>query len=254
MTGRSLWMIVCLLGCVGVTGPAFAQTVQSRCADCHFARPDAPGARHLSDWDNSAHGRNVTGCETCHGGNPTTFEPFQAHQGILHFSNPASPVARANLPATCGKCHSGPFVAFQKSQHYELVRAGNREAPTCVTCHDETAAYLLSPKQLEGRCASCHGAGKVAPKTDFASEGRLMLEGIRDARALLKEANSFIRRISNKGRRAEMEAAAQQAAVPLVEATNAGHAFVFDGLQERLTVARQRIAALFERLANSDQR
>lgn len=177
----SLWMTVSLLGCVGVTGPAFAQIQQSRCADCHFARPDAPGARHLSNWELSVHGRNAIGCETCHGGNPTTFEPFQAHQGILRFSNPASPVARANLPATCGKCHSGPFVAFQKSRHYELVRAGNRDAPTCVTCHDEVGAFLLSPKQLEGRCASCHGADKIAPRTEFAPEGRLMLEGIRDA-------------------------------------------------------------------------
>jgi len=52
---------------------------------------------------------------------------LQAHQGILHANNPASPVTRVNLPGTCGKCHAGPFAAFQKSRHYELVRGGNRE-------------------------------------------------------------------------------------------------------------------------------
>lgn len=254
MIVRSLWAGVCVVAALAAAGPAAAQTSQSRCADCHFSRPDAPGARHLSDWDLSAHGRGNLGCESCHGGNPTTFEPFLAHQGILNSSNPASPVATANLPATCGKCHAGPFVAFQKSRHYALVRGGSREAPTCATCHGDVAATLLSPKHFENRCASCHGAGKVAPNTDHPPQGRMLLEGIRDARAMLKEANSFISRVSDKERRAQLEAASQQAAVPLAEATDAGHAFVFDGLRERLAVARQRIAALYERLLNPSPR
>jgi hypothetical protein len=251
MIGRALVIGIAAAVMAGVmVTPAFGQTTPSRCGDCHLARPDAPGERHVSDWERSPHGRNSVGCESCHRGNPTTFEPFQAHQGILHFSNPASPVARINLPGTCGTCHKGPLAAFQKSRHYELVRSGNRDAPTCVTCHDEVAAYLLSPRQLESRCASCHGTGKVAPNTDFPAEGRLMLEGVRDARALLKEANAFIARITDRDRRARLEAAARDAAIPLTEATDAGHAFVFKGLKERLDVARTRIAALYAQLAN----
>lgn len=248
-----LWTL-CLVGASGITSAASVQIQPSRCADCHFSRPDAPGARHLSDWDQSAHGRNAVGCETCHGGNPHTLELFEAHWGILGSTNPASPVARMNLPATCGKCHAGPFAAFQKSRHYELLRGGGREAPTCVTCHDEVAASLLSPKHLEAQCAGCHGAGKVAPNTDFPPEGRLMLEGIRDARALLKEARSFIRRVSDTQRRGRLEADAAHAEVPLREATDAGHAFVFDRLQERLALAERRIAALYEQLAIRDSR
>jgi hypothetical protein len=250
MNVRALFLTATLTGVALWAAPALAQTSPSRCADCHVSRPDAPGERHVADWDTSPHGRNAIGCETCHGGNASTFEPVPAHQGILHFNNPASPVARVNLPATCGKCHTGAFAAFQKSRHYELVRAGTRDAPTCATCHGEVGAQLLSPRQLEGRCAGCHGDGKVAPRSDFAPQGRLMLEGVRDARALLKEANSFISKISDKPRRARLEAEAQQAAVPLKEATDAGHAFVFTGLQERLTLARQRIATLYEHLAN----
>ena len=146
-------------------------------------------------------------------------------------------------------------MAFQKSRHYELLRSGNRDAPTCVTCHDEVAASLLSPRELEARCAKCHGAGRVAVNTDFPPQGRLMLEGIREARALLKEARSLIRRVKDKERRARLEEAAAQAAeVPLKEATDAGHAFVFDGLQERLAVAHLRIARLHEQLANPEAR
>ena len=82
--------------------PATAQ--QSRCADCHFANPTAPAGIHLSDWDRSAHSRNNVGCEKCHGGDATTFESFLAHRGVLNSANPASPVNRRNLPATCGAC------------------------------------------------------------------------------------------------------------------------------------------------------
>lgn len=240
----------CMLavGVLAVSAPAWAQP--NTCADCHLSRPDLAGTRHVADWESGPHGRNGVGCASCHGGNATSFEPFLAHQGILHRSHPASPVGRIALPATCGSCHGGPFTSFQKSKHYELVRSGDRDAPTCATCHGETAAILLSPRQLEARCASCHGAGRVAPNVDFPAEGRLMLEGIRDARAELKEAAAVIRRINDASRRTALEAEAARAGVPLAEATSAGHAFVFDRLQERLAIARERITALYEHLAN----
>jgi hypothetical protein len=60
--------------------------------------------------------------------------------------------------------------------------------------------------------------------------------------------------VKDPARRASLEQAAQQAEVPIVEATHAGHAFVYDQLQDRLVTARARLAALFERLANPDAR
>ena len=49
-------------------GTAVAQpATPSRCADCHCARPDAPGQYHVLDWDRSPHGRNNVGCQACHG-------------------------------------------------------------------------------------------------------------------------------------------------------------------------------------------
>ena len=113
------------------------------------------------------------GCEKCHGGDPTVYDAFRAHQGILGSRNPSRPVNRVNLPRTCGQ-----------------------------------------------------------------------------VRQSLDRARELLHRVKDKKRRAQLEAAYTQAEVPLTEAANAGHAFVFTALRERLETARRRSAVLLEDLAN----
>lgn len=253
MFRRPFVLTVLLLAALLYARDGSAQS-QSRCADCHFANPGSVSSSHLSEWDLSAHGRKNVGCETCHGGDPRSFEPFVAHKDILARTNPASPVHPVNLPKTCGSCHTGPLVNFQKSRHYQLLVAGDKNGPTCSTCHGEAAGVRLSPKALESQCASCHKAGKVAPHPEFPAQGRKAVEGLREVRSLLKDARSAINRVKDPARKAALEQAAQQAEVPIIEATQAGHAFVFDQLDERLATARTRIAALFDRIANPGDR
>ena len=245
--------VVAMAVVVFSSGDAVAQG-QSRCADCHFANPGSVSPSHLSDWDLSGHGRKGVGCETCLGGDPKSFEPFVAHKDILARTNPASPIHRTNLPKTCGTCHTGPLVAFQRSKHYELLRAGDRHVATCTTCHGDVAGSKLSPRALESQCASCHAAGKIAPHPEFPARGKLAVEGLRETRALLKDVRAAISRVKDPARRKALEAAAQQAEVPIIEATQAGHAFVYDQLEERLTTARARLSALFDRVSNPDAR
>lgn len=224
---------------------------KSSCADCHIANPDAPGASHLQDWEYSAHGRNDIGCEACHGGNATSFEPFRAHQGILGRANPASPVNRRNLPETCGKCHIGPFVAFQESAHYEMLLAGEQGTPSCSTCHGEVAAYLLPPPGLAKQCQSCHGdpdGGSYHP--EYPAQGRLFLDLVRETREILDQVRPLIEHIEQPARRGIFEEAYRQAEVPLIEAVNTGHSFDFAQMEERLTVALQRAEGLAKELAN----
>jgi hypothetical protein len=237
---------------VGLPSAALSasQAARSRCADCHFANPRAASMWHLSEWDHSAHGRADVGCERCHGGNPDTFESFLAHQGMLNPRNPASPTHRQNLPKTCGGCHPGPFAAFQKSRHYELLREGNPETPTCVTCHGSVGAHLFSPKALAAACSNCHAPGKIAPRADYPYEGKMALTEVREVRAVLEEARGLIRRVKDKSRRESLEIELQDARVPLAEAIHAAHTFVFDQMQERLQITRKRADLLMERLAN----
>jgi hypothetical protein len=229
---------------------ASAQTAQSRCADCHFAQASTVATSHITSWEISAHSRANVGCDGCHGGDARTFESFLAHRDMPPRSSPSSPVHRTKIVTTCGRCHAGPFVAFQKSRHFQLWEAGNTAVPTCITCHSDTGSRLMSPKALEGQCASCHGVGKATVRPEFPGRGRAALQGIRDTRALLKEARSLVGRVKDSTRRTRLEGLAQQAEVPLVEATRAHHAFVYDMLEERLDVARRRVAMLFDELAN----
>ena len=247
MFERRLLSILFLVAAVLFSaGTAAAQ--QSRCADCHFGSMNAPG--HLNEWDRSAHGRNNVGCEKCHGGDATTFELLQAHRGIINSRNPSSPVNRRNLPQTCGACHVGQFVEFQKSKHYELLRGGNDEGPSCATCHGEVAANLPSAKGLSSQCAKCHGAGRTTPHPEFPTQAREHLEMILDVQAMLDQARPLIRRIKDAPLRARLQEEYNQAEVPLKEAIHAGHSFTFEKLEERHRVAQDRAEALLEKIAN----
>jgi len=246
--GAEVLIILLALLVLALPSPIAAQ--QSTCADCHFADPRAPGRDHLEDWDRSAHGRNRVGCEKCHGGNAATFESFLAHRGILGSANPSSPVHPRNLPTTCGACHAGPFVAFQKSTHFELLRKGDDRGPVCATCHGPVAGDRPSPKALEGHCAQCHGPRGIALRPERAAGARTLYEAINESREMLAIAKPLIGRVTNRTRRAELEGMYQQAEVPLTQAVQAGHEFVYDNLNERLATARQRIEALLGQLAN----
>lgn len=227
-----------------------AMAQSSKCADCHFANPDAPRRGHLSDWDRSAHGRQNIGCERCHGGNATSFEKLVAHKGIVGAGDRKSPVHRASLPTTCGTCHAGQLMEFQKSKHFQLLKADDKRGPTCATCHEDVGDTLLSPKALEGQCNACHGPGKTAPRPERAANARLMLENVREARSQLKQARDLIKQVKDASRKARLSQEAEMVALELKFAVEAGHSFVYDGLQQRVGRARTKLAALFDGLTN----
>ena len=242
--------LVFSLASFAAAASAQAQIQAQRCADCHFARPDAPGQDHLADWDRSQHGRNSIGCQNCHDGDASTFEPFLAHRDILSPADPKSPLHATNIPATCGSCHVGPFVSFQDSRHFELLQAGNTRVATCVTCHGAVDGRALSPKALESRCNTCHGPDATAPRAERAAAVRLQYEGLSVVREQLKLANQLIGRVQDTDLRAELEEEYQQAEVPLTRAIESGHKFVYDDLQSNLDLAQTRAEALLSRLAN----
>ena len=69
-------------------------------------------------------------------------------------------------------------------------------------------------------------------------------------REQLKLAQSLIKRVADKPRRAALTEAYDQAQIPLTRALNAGHKFIYDDLRDYLATAQARAEALLSRLAN----
>src|ERR1035437_1487800 len=107
------------------------------CATCH--------STEVSQYNSSIHGRahaQLNGdapiCQSCHG---------TAHQ-VVASTDAKSPVSKANLPDTCGKCHSNPALAtkymfavalpveaYKQSVHGRAIQQGNMKAAACNDCH-----------------------------------------------------------------------------------------------------------------------
>ncbi len=138
------------------------------CAKCH--------ADEQAAYDRSFHGKAVAAgdtkaatCIDCHGG---------PHE-LLAAGDPKSRVNHANIPATCGTCHSQkfvmaasghsnqPFLSYEESVHGRAVAAGSEKAAVCTDCHGSHEILAASdPKSsifkfnVPLTCAKCHGPVK----------------------------------------------------------------------------------------------
>jgi hypothetical protein len=154
----------------GFRGRPARTAIPGMCASCH-ANEQRMRAYNLpvdqyALYQTSGHGRRlakgdtqVAVCSDCHG----------AHD-ILPPSDPASRVFRNNIPATCGSCHGNrelmkargrpdAYAAYLSSIHArELLDQGNRNAPTCVSCHGVHGAAPPEIGDVGKVCGQCHTA------------------------------------------------------------------------------------------------
>ena len=182
---------------------------QQRCTSCHAditAVPhDAPlkpvscSQCHRLETEvylHSDHGialaagvSEAASCRNCHG-NP--------HE-LLNSRNPASPVARANIPQTCAQCHgkttemarfhltqAAPIASYAESVHGLAQQRGVTSAAVCTDCHGShdlhkatNPASKLFWQNIPTTCGKCHENIK---QTYLRSvHGQAITEGKRDA-------------------------------------------------------------------------
>lgn len=164
------------------------------CWDCHGNHY----IRHVSDPLSMVYRANLPlYCSKCHAGKPVEFQPGEDFQGEViktylgsvhgralvdkgliitavcvdchgsHDIQPASSasslVGREKGPKTCGKCHTGIFVAYNESIHGVALRRGNPDVPMCTDCHGEhTILSHLSETSpvystnVAKTCSHCH--------------------------------------------------------------------------------------------------
>jgi len=229
--------------------PAQAPAPKSFCADCHLATTVPESRFHLVDWQRSIHARRGVMCESCHGGDAQSMDLMKAHMTVLPGSDPNSPVHPARQPATCGKCHARVLEQFRASRHATLLTNGQSMiVPTCASCHNTAAAELLNPDQVRVKCEQCHTVGKPAGHPEYPSVARMITLQYQAADRMLDAARDFIPLVPNPAVRATFEVDEARARTALATAADASHSMSYDVIDERLTVAFDRVAALVRRV------
>ncbi|HUL44544.1 MAG TPA: cytochrome b/b6 domain-containing protein [Bacteroidota bacterium] len=149
------------------------------CLSCHLDNPDvrarmAPSAGFIAAYENSVHGKALSGgnpraanCIDCHG----------SHQ-MMKGVEPASLVNRANIPNTCGKCHSDIAEQYRQSVHGVAVAKGVKDAPVCTDCHGEhnilkhgdPRSPVAAANVSSQVCSPCHSSVRLSSKYGIAGD------------------------------------------------------------------------------------
>jgi cytochrome b subunit of formate dehydrogenase len=144
--------------------PVNHANIPTTCGRCHgqkfLVSSGGDGPQAFISYQQSVHGRAIENgsqkaavCTDCHG----------AHQ-ILPASDSQSPIFKASVPATCGKCHVQIQGAFNQSIHGQAIARGNQMAPVCTDCHGiHSIKSHVDPNSPTAQqnvsrdtCARCH--------------------------------------------------------------------------------------------------
>ena len=149
--------------------------LEATCAACHGketlpGQAKMPGGAVAAEFHDSIHGKALKGaargsaptCNNCHG----------SHD-IRAKANEKSRVHRANIPDTCGSCHTKEREHFGRGQHGKMRQEGNLAAPGCTDCHSAHRIQQHSDPSFQAavirECGNCH--------TDYASTYRDTFHG-----------------------------------------------------------------------------
>lgn len=175
-----------------------------QCTDCHqdikelphgsgLAKPNCATCHSdaVAKYDGSLHAKAIAGgnakaahCTDCHG---------NIHE-VVSSSDPKSPVARQNVPKTCGTCHgqkfvmqssrlsTAPVMAYQESVHGKLAANGDAKAAICSDCHSSHDIKMASDpssstakQNVAVSCAKCHEQEKA--HFDRSIHGKALAKG-----------------------------------------------------------------------------
>jgi hypothetical protein len=158
----------------GFRGKIGRREVPALCASCH-SDADKMGPYNLSTdqyalYRTSHHGRALARgdekaavCTDCHG-----------THGILGSDDARSSTFPANMPETCGQCHSDaglmggygltgdPYTEFAAGRHGEaLLERQDASAPGCSRCHGAHGATPPGVGDINKVCGHCHSTARA---------------------------------------------------------------------------------------------
>jgi formate dehydrogenase gamma subunit len=119
--------------------PHSAKIAKVKCESCH--------ADEVADATKSIHAvLGEDACASCHGN--------------VHEVSPAAKL----VPGKCTECHATEAKEISESIHGQAAKAGDPDAPTCLSCHgpvhkiqaSSEAASLVTKNNQPAACAQCH--------------------------------------------------------------------------------------------------
>ncbi len=143
--------------------------IPQTCGACHGRQlvmaSSGVSSAPFDSYEQSVHGKAVTGgsqkaavCTDCHG-----------EHDILPATDPKSPIAKFNVPATCAKCHDNVKREYMQSTHGQAIARGNWQAPVCTDCHGihtikapKDANSSVAAANVRNTCGSCHASVKLS--------------------------------------------------------------------------------------------
>lgn len=158
------------------------------CSECH----DDEAEIYLESYHGKAllAGRAMAAsCGDCHG----------APHAIISAEGPGSPIARANIPDTCARCHGdaeamkalnlrqlAPIATYTGSVHGLAFSRDNPEAAVCTDCHGShdllrstDPASKLHWTNIPNTCGKCHE--KISQTYWRSVHGKAVKDGVKDA-------------------------------------------------------------------------
>ena len=190
-----------------------AQAIQNgakaaTCLDCHTRNGDLFTVLPASDPKSTINRTNLAEtCGRCHGdksimqGSGISNRPFLSYRESVHAkalaqgntsaavctdchnshdilpaSNAQSPIAKLNIPTTCGKCHRAESAEFVQSVHGLAVSRGVSRSPVCTDCHgihdikapiEQSNATVAVATET---CARCHEGVTLTQEFGVAGE------------------------------------------------------------------------------------
>ena len=144
--------------------------IPATCGACHGKQlvmaSSGVSSAPFNSYEQSVHGKAVTGgseyaavCTDCHG----------AHD-ILTGADPKSPIAKFNVPATCGKCHADVQAAITcRASTARRLRAatGSRRCVPTATAFTPSRRRTIPTRRWRQAmsattCGSCHASVKLS--------------------------------------------------------------------------------------------
>jgi formate dehydrogenase gamma subunit len=152
--------------------------IAGTCGSCHGVKFVIEGtgltSRPFLAYQESVHGRAISAgrnqaavCTDCH----------NSHD-ILTAADSRSPIFKFNVPATCGKCHSGVQKVFADSIHGQSIARGNSQSPVCTDCHGihaikphiDPSSPVATQALARTTCAKCHEGVRLSDEFGVAGK------------------------------------------------------------------------------------